>query len=147
MDAESFDSRHGHRHNVPHLVNLNLNLAHIGHTSFNLTRVGDEVVGARAWHFHAEHLGSLFRVFTHLGEVIRLGGEFTNVGERVFHESRVNGNNRFRALVLRGPHTKDRGSLHATGESRTGDHHRCNHFSNGRKTHNNLTDTFTMNIE
>ena len=102
-------------------------------------------MGARARHFHAEHLGSLLRVFPHLGEVVGLGGKLTNVGERVFHKSRVNGNNRFRALVLPGPYTEDRGSLHATGESRTGDHHRRNHFSDGRKTHDDLTDTITMN--
>ena len=103
-------------------------------------------MGARARHFHAEHLGSLLRVFPHLGEVVGLGGEFTNVGERVFHKSRVNGDDRFRTLILRGPKAEYGGSLHATGESCSCDRHRRDHFGNGRKTHDDLTDTTAMNI-
>ena len=103
-------------------------------------------MGARARHFHAEHLGSLLRVFPHLGEVVGFGGKFTNVGEGVFHKSRVNGDNRFRTLILRGPKAEHGGSLHATGESCSCNRQRCNHSSNAGKTHDDLTDTITMNI-
>ena len=102
-------------------------------------------MGARARHFHAEHLGSFLRVFPHLGEVVGLSGEFTNVSERVFHKGRVNGHDRFCTLVP-GPHAEYRCSLHTTGESCTCDHHRRNQLSNGGKTHDDLTDTITMNI-
>ena len=102
-------------------------------------------MGARARHFHAEHLGSLLRVFPHLGEVVGLSGKFTNVRERVFHKSRVNGNDWFATLVP-GPDAEYRGSLHATGESYTCDHHRRSQLSNGGKTHDDLTDTMRVSI-
>ena len=103
-------------------------------------------MGARARHFHAEHLGSLLRVFPHLGEVVGLGGKLTNVCERVFHKSCVNGDDRFRTLILRVPKAEYGGNLHATGESCSCNHQRCNHSSNAGRTHDNLTDTITMNI-
>ena len=62
-------------------VSLNLNATHVGQPSFHLARIGDEVMGAGTRHLHTEDLGSFLRVLPYLSKVVRLGGEFTNVGK------------------------------------------------------------------